>query len=169
SDAVLWIERAANMKLFDETASKIVGGDSGAHPTYVQSLGYDGSGVVVSVADSGLHLGEAASMHPDLFGRVDAFLFYGSSLVDAADEHSHGTHVAGIVAGNGATGKTDDYGALWGLGVAPGAHLVVQRLFDGDGAYTPDGLFSFEQMTREAKNAGADIGSNSWGDDTQGR
>ena len=169
SDAVLWIERAPNMKLFDETASKIVGGESAGHATYVQSLGYDGSGVVVSVADSGLHAGEAVTMHPDLFGRVDAFLYYGSTLSDASDEHSHGTHVAGIVAGNGATGITDDYGALWGLGVAPGAHLVVQRLFDGDGAYTPDGLFTFEQMTREAKQAGADIGSNSWGDDTQGR
>jgi subtilisin family serine protease len=169
SDAVLWIERAANMKLFDETASKIVGGESPGHATYVQSVGYDGSGVVVSVADSGLHAGEAATMHPDLFGRVDAFLFYGSTLSDAADEHSHGTHVAGIVAGNGATGTTDDYGALWGLGVAPGAHLVVQRLFDAEGGYTPDGLFTFEQLTRDATDAGADIGSNSWGDDTQGR
>ena len=169
SDAVLWIERAPQIKLFDETASKIVGGDSGGHPTYVQSLGYDGSGVVVSVADSGLHVGTAEGMHPDLFGRVDSFLFYGSTLVDASDEHSHGTHVAGIVAGNGATGETDDYGALWGLGVAPGAHLVIQRLFDADGAYTPDGLFTFEQLTRDATTAGADIGSNSWGDDTQGR
>jgi serine protease AprX len=169
SDAVLWIERAPQIKLFDETASKIVGGDSGGHATYVQSLGYDGSGVVVSVADSGLHLGTAGDMHPDLFGRVDSFLHYGSTLVDASDEHSHGTHVAGIVAGNGATGETDDYGALWGLGVAPGAHLVIQRLFDADGAYTPDGLFTFELLTRDATTAGADIGSNSWGDDTQGR
>ncbi|HWN95176.1 MAG TPA: S8 family serine peptidase, partial [Methylomirabilota bacterium] len=169
SDAVLWIERAPQIKMFDETASKIVGGDSGGHATYVQSLGYDGRGVVLSVADSGLHLGEAEQMHPDLFGRVDSFLFYGSTLSDASDEHSHGTHVAGIIAGNGATGEVDDYGALWGLGVAPGAHLVVQRLFDGDGAYTPDGLFTFEQLTRDATTAGADIGSNSWGDDTQGR
>jgi hypothetical protein len=46
---------------------------------------------------------------------------------------------------------------------------VVQRLFDGEGAYTPDGGFTFEQLTREATDEGADIGSNSWGDDTQGR
>lgn len=169
SDAVLWIERAPKMKLNDETAAKIVGGDSGGHATVTQSLGYDGSGVVVSVADSGLHLGTAQDMHTDLFGRVDAFLFYGSTLFDASDEHSHGTHVAGIVAGNGATGELDDYGALWGLGVASGAHLVVQRLFDAEGGYTPDGAFTFEQLTRDATTAGADIGSNSWGDDTQGR
>jgi hypothetical protein len=169
SEAVLWIERAPKMKLNDETAAKIVGGDSGGHATVTQSLGYDGSGVVVSVADSGLHLGTAQDMHDDLFGRVDAFFWYGSSLSDASDEHSHGTHVAGIVAGNGATGELDDYGALWGLGVAPGAHIIAQRLFDGEGAYTPDGPFTFEQLTRDATTAGADIGSNSWGDDTQGR
>jgi len=170
SDAVLWIERGPQIKLFDETASKIVGGESSGHATFVQSLGYDGSGAVVSVADSGLHLGEAQVMHPDLFGRVDAFLWYGD-LSDASDEHSHGTHVTGIVAGNGATGLTDDFGALWGLGVAPGAHIVVQRLFDGEGGYAPefDPTFTFERLTRDAKEAGADIGSNSWGDDTQGR
>lgn len=75
SDAVLWIERGPQIRLFDETASKIVGGDSGAHPTYVQALGYDGSGVAVAVADSGLHLGDANLMHPDLLGRVDALFF----------------------------------------------------------------------------------------------
>lgn len=166
SEAVLWVEPTPVIKLFDETASKIVGGDSGAHPTYVQSLGYDGSGVVVAVADSGLHVGEAEGMHPDLAGRVDAFLFYGQ-LTDAADEHSHGTHVAGIIAGNGATGEIDDFGALWGLGVAPGAHVVAQRIFDGEGNY--EAPPSFEALTRDAVRAGADIGSNSWGDDTQGR
>jgi subtilisin family serine protease len=166
SDAVLWIEAAPRMKLVDETAAKIIGGDSGAHPTLVQALGYDGSGVVVSVADSGLHLGDADLMHPDLFGRVDAFFFYGD-LTDASDEHSHGTHVTGIIAGNGATGEFDDYGALWGLGVAPGVHVIAQRLFDGEGNY--EAPPSFEVMTHDAVRAGADIGSNSWGDDTQGR
>ena len=166
SDAVLWIERGPQIRLFDETASKIVGGDSGAHPTYVQALGYDGSGVVVAVADSGLHLGDANLMHPDLLGRVDALFFYGE-LTDASDEHGHGTHVAGIVAANGATGEIDDYGALWGLGVAPGAHVIAQRIFDGEGNY--EAPPSFFDLTRDAVQAGADIGSNSWGDDTQGR
>lgn len=166
SEAVLWIEPAPNIRMFDETATKIIGGDSGGHASYVQSLGYDGSGVTVAVADSGLYEGDAASMHPDLAGRVDAFFFYGQ-LTDASDEHGHGTHVAGIVAADGATGELDDYGALWGLGVAPGAHIVAQRLFDGDGGY--EAPPSFLAMTSDAMGAGADIGSNSWGDDTQGR
>lgn len=166
SDAVLWIEPAPRIKMFDETASKIIGGDSGGHATEVQALGYDGSGVVVAVADSGLHAGDPATMHPDLQGRVDALFFYGQ-LTDASDEHGHGTHVAGIVAANGATGELDDYGALWGLGVAPGAHIVAQRIFDGDGNY--EAPPSYLDLTSDAIAAGADIGSNSWGDDTQGR
>jgi hypothetical protein len=216
SPIVLWIEPAPDPKLFDEIASKIVGGgayttgepgddfpgigggedgeedDDGLgglagvgglpglvrplpqvqglpaaeHQTTTQQLGFDGRGVTVAVADSGLHNGDAESMHPDLAGRVDAFFYYGR-LEDASDEHSHGTHVTGIVAGNGATGETDEFGNLYGLGVAPGAHIVAQRIFDGIGNY--EAPPTYETLTRDATRAGAVIASNSWGDDTQGR
>lgn len=205
SPAVLWMERAPEIRLVDEISAKIVGGgdyetgepgdgfpglpwddgeddgfsvnsEGGArgllsnlwppvgNRTTVHQLGFDGTGVRVAVVDSGLHNGDAASMHPDLFGRVTAFFHYGG-LTDAADEHSHGTHVAGIVAGNGATGETDIYGNLYGLGMAPGAEIVAQRIFDGIGFYEPPP--TFEVLTRDAVRSGADIGSNSWGDDAQ--
>jgi hypothetical protein len=166
SRAVLWIEPAPQMKLFDEVASKIVAGDGGPNVLLSQSLGFDGSGVKVAVADSGLDTGDATTMHRDLFGRTPKFFYYGA-LTDASDEHSHGTHVAGIIAGDGAIGETDDNGALFGLGVAPGASIIAQRIFDGVGNFEPPP--SFEKLTRDAKSAGADIGSNSWGDDTHGR
>ena len=105
-------------------------------------------------------------MHPDLAGRANTFFYYGN-LTDASDEHGHGTHVAGIVAGNGATGETDESGALYGLGVAPGANVIAQRIFDGEGNF--EAPPSYETLTHDAVRAGADIGSNSWGDDTQGR
>ncbi len=167
SPAVLWIEPAPKIRLFDEVAADIVAGDGGTHTTFTQAEGYDGAGVTVAVADSGLHTGAAATMHPDLFGRVSAFLFYGANLTDAADEHSHGTHCAGIIAGNGATGEVDEGDALYGLGVAPGANIVAQRIFDGAGNY--ELTDEFEVLTHDAVRAGADIGSNSWGDDTHGR
>jgi hypothetical protein len=168
SDAVLWIEPAPHFRLVDEISSKIVGGNDGMNGTRTttQQLGFDGTGVRVAVADSGLNNGDAATMHPDLAGRVDAFFYYGF-LTDAADEHSHGTHVTGIIAGNAATGETDENGFLYGLGVAPGAHIVVQRIFDGVGNF--EAPASNEVLTRDAVRAGAVIGSNSWGDDVQGR
>ncbi|MFM8879475.1 MAG: S8 family serine peptidase [Verrucomicrobiota bacterium] len=168
SPAVLWIEPAGRMKLVDEIATEILMGDDGfpGKPAEVQQLGFDGRGVTVSVADSGLDTGDAETMHRDLQGRVDAFFAYGG-LEDASDEHSHGTHCAGIVAGSGAIGTKDDNGYLWGLGVAPGAHLVAQRIFDGAGDYYAPP--SYETLTRDAVRSGAYVGSNSWGDDTQGR
>jgi len=166
SSSVLWIEGAPQMKLRDEISSKLVAGDGTGHNTFVQDLGFDGRGVTVAVADSGLHIGSSAGMHPDLAGRTPAFFQYGA-LTDASDEHAHGTHVAGIIAGNGTVGTADELGYYYGLGVAPGASIVTQRIFDGAGGY--EAPPSFETLTRDAVQAGAEIGSNSWGDDTQGR
>ncbi|HEX7895705.1 MAG TPA: S8 family serine peptidase, partial [Terriglobales bacterium] len=134
SPAVLWIEPAPRMKLQDEIATKIVAGDDGNTGTLasVHQLGFTGAGVTVAVADSGLDSGDTNSMHPDIAGRVTALFHYGA-VDDAADEHSHGTHCAGIIAGNGATGEVDDNGYRYGLGVAPGANLIGQRLFDAAG------------------------------------
>src|ERR1035437_7325984 len=78
SSAVLWIERAPKRKLVDEFASKIVGGDDGnvATPTVTQQLGFNGAGVTVCVADTGLDSGNTNTMHPDMHGRVTGFQFY---------------------------------------------------------------------------------------------
>jgi len=168
SEAVLWIETAPKIKMLDEISSKIVGGDNeqAGTRTITQQLGFTGKGVIVAVPDSGLDLGSSEDIHPDLAGRVEAFFFY-DDLDSAADEHSHGTHVTGIIAGNAATGEMDEAGYLFGLGVAPEAGIVAQRIFDGAGNYKPPE--SSEQLTRDAVRSGAKIGSNSWGDDVQGR
>jgi len=168
SSAVLWVERASKRKLVDEAASKIVGGDDGniATRTVTQQLGFDGSGVTVCVADTGLDTGNTNTMHPDLLGRVTGFQYY-SPLTDGSDGYGHGTHCAGIVAGNAASGETDpDSGQFFGLGVASGASIFVERIFDGD-ANEVD-FTSDETLTHDAVRHGAKIGSNSWGNDVQG-
>lgn len=168
SPAVLWIEPAPRMQLFDEVSTKMVAGDTFTPGTlaHVHQLGYDGRGVTVAVADSGFDLGLTDLVHLDFEGRVDAIFAY-DNLPDGSDEHSHGTHCAGIVLGNAALGERDDSGYLYGLGVAPGAHLVSQRIFDRDGQYRPPP--SFEHLTRDAVRSGAYVANNSWGDANQGR
>ena len=169
SDAVLWVEPAPKRKLVDEAASKLVGGDDGntGTPTVSQQLGYGGAGVTVCVADTGLDSGDTNTMHLDLRGRVTGFLPYGG-LPDGSDGYGHGTHAAGIVAGSAATGEKDpDSGAFYGLGVASGASLFIERIFD-ENATEVSPFPSDEDLTRDAVRHGATIGSNSWGNDVQG-
>jgi subtilisin family serine protease len=170
SPGALWVENAPRHKLVDETASKLVGGDDGrtATSTMTQQLGFGGAGVTVCVADTGLDTGDTNTMHPDLLGRVTGFQTYGNNMTDGSDGYGHGTHCAGIVAGNAGTGETDpDSGAWYGLGVASQANLFIERIFD-DNAGEANPFPSDETLTRDAVRNGAVIGSNSWGNDVQG-
>ena len=93
-----------------------------------QNLGYDGSGVGVAVIDSGV-----SPSHDDLTDpiagvqRVDQFVDLINERSVAYDDYGHGTHVAGIIAGNGfdSSGRRS--------GIAPGAHLIVLKALDGSG------------------------------------
>ena len=82
-------------------------------------LGYTGAGVEVAVVDSGV-----AFNHDDL-RNVTSFKDF-TSVPRAAryDDFGHGTHVSGIIAGNG-----KDSGGQ-NAGMAPGASLVVLKVLD---------------------------------------
>ena len=92
--------------------------------TYVQdSLGLDGTGVGVAVIDSGV-----ANWHDDLgSNRVTRFVDFVNFQASAYDDYGHGTHVAGIIAGDG----HDSGGRRHG--VAPGATLLVEKVLDASG------------------------------------
>ena len=94
-----------------------------------QEFGYDGSGIGVAVIDSGI-----TGWHNDLTDamvptaqRVDAFVDFVSDRAAPYDDYGHGTHVAGVIAGNG----SDSVGAR--TGIAPGARLTVLKVLDGVG------------------------------------
>ena len=100
-----------------------------------QQWGYDGAGIGVAVIDSGI-----AGWHDDLSyqgssTKVEwstASASRTSSTSSTAgrtryDDNGHGTHVAGIIAGNG----YDSYGAR--AGIAPAAHLVSLKVLDQHG------------------------------------
>ena len=104
------------------------GAATGAAPVR-ESLGVDGTGVGVAVIDSGI-----ARWHDDLTGasnqgqRVDRFVDFLQRRTAAYDDYGHGTHVAGIVAGNG----FDSGGAR--TGIAPGARLTILKVLDDAGS-----------------------------------
>ena len=94
-----------------------------------QELGLDGSGVRIAVIDSGVAPGEDDLADPSLTGsqRIDRFVDFVGGLAEPYDDYGHGTHVAGIIAGNG----FDSSGARSGL--APGSRLVILKALDGTG------------------------------------
>jgi serine protease AprX len=86
-------------------------------------LGVDGSGIGVAIIDSGV-----VFWHDDLGSdRVVHFADFVDAQPLPYDGYGHGTHVAGIIAGNG----YDSNGAR--RGIAPGASLVVLKALDADG------------------------------------
>jgi serine protease AprX len=93
-----------------------------------QALGYDGSGIGVAIIDSGV-----TSWHDDLADaaggaqRVYRFVDFVNGAVAPYDDFGHGTHVAGIIAGNG----FDSDGAR--SGIAPNARLVALKVLDANG------------------------------------
>ncbi len=87
------------------------------------ALNVDGTGVGVAIIDSGV-----ASWHDDLGSdRVVRFADFVNFQPDAYDDYGHGTHVAGIIAGNG-----HDSGGRR-RGIAPGATLLVEKVLDANG------------------------------------
>jgi len=104
-------------------------------PTFRRKLGLDGKGVVVGIVDSGIDGSHAAfkgriayvwdqtvgggGVREGAYGTETA----GGSVAAATDENGHGTHVAGIAAGEDATYE----------GVAPAATLVVVKSDLNDG------------------------------------
>lgn len=100
-----------------------------------QQMGYTGAGVGVAIIDSGI-----TAWHDDLTKtgfstlvrsqngqRVVGFVDFVNDRTSPYDDNGHGSHVAGIVAGNG----YDSYGAR--AGIAPEAHLVGLKVLDERG------------------------------------
>ena len=92
--------------------------------TAVRELGYTGRGIVIAVLDTGIY------PHEDLVTPYNRILAW-NDLINREytpyDDHGHGTHVAGIIAGNGqaSDGKY--------MGMAPEARLVGVKVLDAEG------------------------------------
>lgn len=117
--------------------------------TWLAGVNLDGDGVILANVDSGID-----EAHPDL---ADHMLPCTGTTCGGAAMSSHGTHTAGIMAGDGSSGATS-YSFLRGLGVAPGASLVEQ-VYSPHFAL-PDGMLLLMQ---DSYQNGAILSGNSWG------
>jgi serine protease AprX len=105
-------------------------------------LGYTGAGIGIAVIDSGI-----ATWHDDLTNKTSKVYPYGnqrvSKFVDFVngralpyDDNGHGTHVAGIIAGNGYDSKGEK------AGLAPDASIVALKVLDARGQGTISSIIS---------------------------
>ncbi|MGY1764642.1 S8 family serine peptidase [Geodermatophilus sp. SYSU D00779] len=129
------------------------------------TLGLDGTGEIVGVADSGLDTGVAATVLADFAGRVvNIRATVVKAPADGADLNNHGTHVSGSILGDGANSN----GRLRGM--APGARLTMLSMGPDNSTrlIVPADLVA--GVFTDAYADGARIHSNSWGsNNTPGR
>lgn len=112
--------------------------------------GLSGAGVDVAIVDSGVDLD-----HPDLIARMASCT---GDTCQTSVFGSHGSQVASIVAGDGASAVTETETAtsrvfLRGQGVAPGAQMIPQRFTLG----------SIQELMQDSSINGAVVSNNSWG------
>ena len=117
------------------------------------NAGFTGAGIGVAVIDSGIN-----DSHPDLWDstHTSSRVLYHQDFTGTAttnsngakyDLYGHGTHVAGIIAGNGYLS-----GGHYS-GVAPEASLIDLRALDANGAGTDSTVIAAIQQAITLKNA----------------
>jgi serine protease AprX len=92
-----------------------------------------GEGVGVAVIDTGIDGALPDFTAPDGSSRIVATVATNPDATTQSDGYGHGTHVAGIVAGNGARRPADEPGAGKYIGIAPGANLIAIKASDDQG------------------------------------
>jgi len=91
-----------------------------------QRLGYNGSGVNASILDTGIN-----PNHPDFAGKTIIWRDFVNFQANPYDDNGHGTHCAGIFAGNGQASNGVN------KGVAPGiTTLIIGKMGDQQATFT---------------------------------
>lgn len=168
---ISWVEPWATPTFLMDNAARSVGArqrtDGGLNPDATTVWAYDnatdtfsgitGKSVTVDITDTGVD-----GTHSAFNGRTERY----SSLIPTqplwSDPIGHGTHVAGIVLGDGSyRSNEDDYyhDNLDGkfVGIAPGAYMLAQSLFG------ENETFIYRDLTKWSVENGAQISQNSWG------
>ncbi|MGN0382688.1 MAG: S8 family peptidase [Eubacterium sp.] len=88
----------------------------------IHAEGYMGRGVGVAVLDTGIFT------HPDFDNRIILFKDFVNKRQKVYDDNGHGTHISGIIAGNGRS-QNGRY-----MGIAPGCNIISIKVLDENGA-----------------------------------
>ncbi|MHC5903601.1 S8 family serine peptidase [Streptomyces sp. S6] len=134
----VWLD--AKVQVSDDVSVKQIGAPA------AWQAGYTGTGVTVAVLDTGVD-----DTHPDLAARVVGKENF-TAAPDTTDLVGHGTHVASILAGNGAAS-----GGRY-TGVAPGASLLIGKVCADRGCEESDILAGMEWAAPRARVVNMSLG-----------
>ena len=128
------------------TYPKTVGADK------LWAAGITGKGIGVAVIDSGISGDKPDFKDADGHSRITADEILSSGATHSGDELGHGTHVAGILAGNSLHRDVADpsYGAY--VGIAPEAELISLNVADDAGEATMVDVITALQYTVHHKD-----------------
>ena len=113
---------------------------SGADVAF-QQYGLTGQGVAVAVVDSGVHLHMDLGSGAPGWTRVISRVNFVPNKRSPKDECGHGTHVAGIIGGNGLASTGRQYFHTF-YGIAREANIVNLRVLDESGQGTVSNLLA---------------------------
>ena len=183
TEGVLWVEPVLTTRARNGQASALIeAGSMDEHPFW--TMGLNGSGVIVGVADSGIDADHACfrnatsptsahaetnASHPavGVFGDDHRKIILLNNSLDGNDtpghsDYRHGTHVIGSLACHDVHSARQDAHPGNGSTLAHGTKLVVQDIVSSDGWVPPN----VDALLWESSAHGGVIHSNSWGDDT---
>lgn len=126
---VAYVEEDSVVKISATTTTKSTTytnwGVSDINASAAWQAGLTGKGVKIAIIDTG------AGSHSDLAIAGGTNVISGSGTTSYTDDNGHGTHVAGIIAGQGLNGGV--------TGVAPGASIYAVKALNSSGSgYTSD-------------------------------
>lgn len=189
-DSIEWIEERPWFTLDNDKSDEIMNVDQVWDSSVMTGIdsswtNLDGSGIIVTVADTGLDNGvNSSSMHPDFRDHIVDIVSFPMSASDttscgassnddgASDlDSGHGTHVAGSVLGDG----TNSGGSIKGM--APEARLYMQAIeqrcptYAGtNNEYLLTGIPSdITNLFKPAWDNGSRVHTNSWGSSVAGQ
>jgi len=183
-DGVLWIEPKLESSSRNVQASSIMGDGSITQPTQ-WSLGLNGTGVVLGIADSGIDYDHACFRNATSageygsdgvnstngvgeFGDGHRKILLLNDSIDSTDtmghiNFRHGTHTAGSLSCFNVYDYREGNVPSNASAMAHNAQIIVQDIVSAEGWLPPDNV---SELLSESALLGGIIHSNSWGDDT---
>jgi len=126
--------------------------DPAVNADVAHNLGYDGTGIGVAVIDSGVNqVFDLTQSGASKASRIVYSQNFDPFANTTSDLYGHGTHVSGIIAGNGGSSICGNCDVTF-RGIAPNANIINLRVLDSNGSATDSTVIVAIQQAIALKN-----------------